>query len=169
MRLSSSALALAAASSAAAVHDQKVLGGGQHNEQQVVLDKPDTEAWWNSLENLWGEATDEIKELWEEVSFVAPGALDDIVSLVAGNSKSTVPKVTRRPDSDWDFHLKGSEVGDEIVSLSGEKVKDDFDFGNYALRSRHVDPSKLGVDTVKQCSGYLDSFEQDKHLFFCEY
>ncbi|PHH91392.1 hypothetical protein CDD83_647 [Cordyceps sp. RAO-2017] len=33
-------------------------------------------------------------------------------------------------------------------------------------RVRQFDPSKLGVDTVKQMSGYLDDDEQDKHLFY---
>jgi cathepsin A (carboxypeptidase C) len=27
----------------------------------------------------------------------------------------------------------------------------------------------LGVDKVKQYSGYLDDEEEDKHLFYCEY
>ena len=35
----------------------------------------------------------------------------------------------------------------------------------YSLRVRSVDPSKLGVDTVKQWSGYLD-YEDSKHFFY---
>ena len=38
----------------------------------------------------------------------------------------------------------------------------------YNLRAKKVDPSKLGVDTVKQFSGYLDDEENDKHLFYCK-
>lgn len=37
----------------------------------------------------------------------------------------------------------------------------------YNLRAKRVDPSKLGVDTVKQYSGYLDDEKNDKHLFYC--
>ena len=37
----------------------------------------------------------------------------------------------------------------------------------YNLRTKKVDPSKLGVDTVKQYSGYLDDEKNDKHLFYC--
>jgi cathepsin A (carboxypeptidase C) len=38
----------------------------------------------------------------------------------------------------------------------------------YNLRGKKVDPSKLGVDTVKQYSGYLDDEANDKHLFYCK-
>jgi len=35
-----------------------------------------------------------------------------------------------------------------------------------ASEQKKVDPSKLGVDTVKQYSGYLDDEKNDKHLFY---
>jgi cathepsin A (carboxypeptidase C) len=36
------------------------------------------------------------------------------------------------------------------------------------MRVKKVDPAALGVDKVKQYSGYLDDEEEDKHLFYCE-
>lgn len=35
----------------------------------------------------------------------------------------------------------------------------------YSLRLKNVDPSKLGIDTVKQWSGYLD-YQTSKHFFY---
>jgi cathepsin A (carboxypeptidase C) len=127
-----------------------------------------SDSWWGSLESLWGEASDEIRALWEEVASIAPDAIDDIVSQAKASGDKPPKKGTRRSGSEWDFHLKGAGVGGDIVSQGGQRVNGDFDFSNYALRARHVDPSKLGVDTVKQYSGYLDAFEEDKHLFFCK-
>lgn len=158
MRLSN-ALVLAAASAATAAQDQKVLGG-QHQHDKKPSIGFGADSWWNSLEALWGEASDEIRAIWEEASTVAPAAIENVVSQVEAAAGSRPTKEgTRRPDSEWDFHLNGAEAA--------QRLGDDFDFANYALRARHVDPSKLGVDTVKQYSGYLDAFELDKHLFFC--
>lgn len=36
---------------------------------------------------------------------------------------------------------------------------------DYSIRVKSVDPSKLGIDTVKQWSGYLD-YRQTKHFFY---
>ena len=36
----------------------------------------------------------------------------------------------------------------------------------FNLRTKKIDPRKLGVDKVKQYSGYLDDDEDDKHLFY---
>lgn len=36
---------------------------------------------------------------------------------------------------------------------------------DYSLRLRSVDPSKLGIDTVKQWSGYMD-YKDSKHFFY---
>ncbi|SCU88871.1 LAFA_0E14994g1_1 [Lachancea sp. 'fantastica'] len=36
---------------------------------------------------------------------------------------------------------------------------------NYAMRITEVDPSKLGIDTTKQYSGYLD-YQSSKHFFY---
>lgn len=156
----SHALLLTAASSVTAVQDQKVLGA-QHNQQG---EKPsaslESDSLWSTLEGFWGEASEEIRALWDEVSTIAPGTLQDaVIQAEAVTGSRPAKDGTRRPDGDWDFHVSGTEAG--------QAVGGDSDFSNYALRARHVDPSKLGVDTVKQYSGYLDAIEADKHLFFC--
>ncbi|CAR25290.1 carboxypeptidase C [Lachancea thermotolerans CBS 6340] len=48
---------------------------------------------------------------------------------------------------------------DEFVTIKSEL--DD----TYSMRVKRVDPSKLGVDSVKQYSGYLD-YEDSKHFFY---
>lgn len=52
----------------------------------------------------------------------------------------------KRPDSEW-MHILKSE-----------------DFPNHTLRIKS--PESLGIDTVKQYSGYLDIEDETKHLFF---
>jgi cathepsin A (carboxypeptidase C) len=77
---------------------------------------------------------------------------------------------TRKPDSTWDYVVKGADVQSVWVENSkGEKEREiDGKLESYNLRAKKVDPSKLAVDTVKQYSGYLDDEENDKHLFYCE-
>jgi len=56
-----------------------------------------------------------------------------------------------------------------IENANGEKERAiDGKLEAYNLRTKNVDPSKLGVDTVKQYSGYLDDEQNDKHLFYCK-
>jgi cathepsin A (carboxypeptidase C) len=56
-----------------------------------------------------------------------------------------------------------------VENANGEKERAiDGKLENYNLRAKKVDPSKLGVDTVKQYSGYLDDEKNDKHLFYCK-
>ncbi|KAM4059140.1 serine carboxypeptidase [Hirsutella rhossiliensis] len=55
--------------------------------------------------------------------------------------------IVRRPDQFWDHVVKG-------------------ELANYSLRAKKANPAELGVDSVKQFSGYLDDQEQDKHLFY---
>ncbi|POR34320.1 Carboxypeptidase [Tolypocladium paradoxum] len=64
----------------------------------------------------------------------------------------------RKPDDQWDHVVKGADV----------QAQRSYELANYNLRANSVDPSGLGVDTVKQYSGYLDITESDKHLFYCE-
>lgn len=74
----------------------------------------------------------------------------------------------RKPDSSWDYVLKGSDVQKSwLKNKNGEMEREvDGKLEPYNLRTKKVDPSKLGVDKVKQYSGYLDDEENDKHLFY---
>ena len=80
-------------------------------------------------------------------------------------------KPHRKPDSHWDYVMKGADVQSVWVeNEKGEKEREiDGKLEDFTLRAKKVDPSVLGVDPdVKQFSGYLDDDENDKHLFYCE-
>jgi cathepsin A (carboxypeptidase C) len=162
MRLSSSALVLGAASAVAA--EQHVLTGGSSDKVSYTFaDK--TESWVKPFEELYGEMKSEAKGIWDEVSMLMPDAIEAFKQTVTGPK----PKpATRRPDSHWDHIVKGEEVYKAKVSASSTGRADSY-LKNYNLRAKSVDPSKLGVDTVKQYSGYLDDEEEDKHLFYCKH
>lgn len=74
-------------------------------------------------------------------------------------------RVSPRPDDFWDHVVKGSDLAKGKVGTTDEEA---FDIGNFNLRANKVDPSELGIDDVKQYSGYLDNEGQDKHLFYCK-
>ena len=74
--------------------------------------------------------------------------------------------ITRRPDSFWDHIVKGADVQAESKKPGAHK-RLEGQLANYQLRVRQNDPATLGVDKVKQLSGYLDDEEADKHLFYC--
>ncbi|KAK9438526.1 carboxypeptidase Y precursor [Metarhizium brunneum] len=73
--------------------------------------------------------------------------------------------IDRRPDSFWDHIVKGAEIQDASTKPGAHK-RLDGELANYQLRVRQADPVALGVDKVKQLSGYLDDEEEDKHLFY---
>ncbi|KAG6021425.1 hypothetical protein E4U41_002486 [Claviceps citrina] len=77
-------------------------------------------------------------------------------------------KITRRPDSFWHHIVKGAQVQGQIGSpqSGGAHKRVDGQLANYQLRVREHDPSALGVDKVKQYSGYLDDEAKDNHLFY---
>lgn len=106
----------------------------------------------------------EVKQVWDEVTMLFPEAMEK------ANLFSAPKPHVKRPDSTWDYIVKGAEVQSVWVENSnGEKEREiDGKLENYNLRAKKVDPSKLGVDTVKQYSGYLDDDEADKHLFYCK-
>jgi cathepsin A (carboxypeptidase C) len=108
--------------------------------------------------------TDDVQELWEEVSSAFPGSMENLPFY------SAPKKHTRRPDSHWDHIVRGADVQSIWVeNADGEKEREvDGKLEEYDLRVKAVDPSSLGVDPgVKQYSGYLDDNENDKHLFYC--
>jgi cathepsin A (carboxypeptidase C) len=157
-----SALLLGAASSAAGLQDQKVLGGSAPSGFGFDLD---AESWIKPLEDKFGEFTADAKATWDEVSMLVPDAFDAFKKHVAGSK----PKPNnRQPDHTWDHVVKGADLQSVWVEgANGEsrrKVGGKLD--TYNLRVKKVDPAKLGVDSVKQYSGYLDDEENDKHLFY---
>jgi cathepsin A (carboxypeptidase C) len=128
----------------------------------------DTASSWDKPMHKLNEAlkslTGEARQVWDEVAMMFPEEMSK------ANFWSTPKPHVKRPDSQWDHVMSGKDVEEVwVTNTKGEKERDvDGKLANYQLRTKKVDPSKLGVDTVKQYSGYLDDDEEDKHLFYCE-
>ncbi|KAI9668519.1 MAG: hypothetical protein M1829_005336 [Trizodia sp. TS-e1964] len=154
MKLLSSALLLGVASAAI--------------ETQHVFKEPSSStetdgSWMSALTKLLENHSEDLREsifgAWESVAKDFP----DTLSRMTFESK---PKPhTRKPDSAWDHIMKGADL--EQLRIQGSDERElDGKLANFNLRTKRVDPSKLGVDSVKQYSGYLDDEEEDKHLFY---
>ncbi|POS87032.1 hypothetical protein EPUL_000587, partial [Erysiphe pulchra] len=95
--------------------------------------------------------------------------LDEIPALIDALSKASTPKPnTRKPDHTWDYIIRGRDIHDLWIENSNGETEREIDgnFESYNLRAKKVNPARLGVDIVKQYSGYLDDNENDKHLFY---
>ncbi len=164
MRVAAQALLLGA-STAALAQEQKVLANFGHAAQQPLEHVSD--AIRNPLEHIteaFGEMPAAARGLWDEMSLLVPGFVEKASNLISR------PKPhTRKPDSEWDHIVRGADVQSMWVETDGVKHrKVDGPVESYDLRVKAVDPSSLGIDKVKQYSGYLDDNENDKHLFYCE-
>ncbi len=166
MRIATATAVLAGATSASILAQQQQ---GQHvlsDTHETVKAAADSFSFGPALETLEDAlkgATSEVKALWEDLKLLVPGAVNNI-------SFFSNPKAhSRRPDSEWDYVVKGADVQKLWVQdTQGEHRKVGGRLDTYNLRAKKVDPSKLGVDSVKQYSGYLDDEASDKHLFYCE-
>ncbi|KAM4054788.1 serine carboxypeptidase [Hirsutella rhossiliensis] len=167
MRLSTSALVLGAASSAVGLQDQKVLSDDSSkpliDSNGIHLDS--FEAWTKPLTDAFGEMNSEAKATWHELSMMVPGAVEAFKKQLTNFQPK---KHSRIPDNKWDHVVRGADV--QRLWVEGEDGQSHRKVGgkldNFGLRVKKVDPSKLGVDKVKQYSGYLDDDEKDKHLFY---
>lgn len=158
MKVAASTLLIGAASAAVAPQQQVF----KLPEQLKHLN---TESWTKPLQNLeesLKSLTGEARRVWDEVALMFPEAFDQA-------SFFSMPKPhTRREDSEWDHIIKGEDIQNVWVeNAQGQKEREiDGKLENYNMRVKKVDPSVLGVDKVKQYSGYLDDNEEDKHLFY---
>lgn len=91
-------------------------------------------------------------------------ALAAAFSAAASNGANS--RVRQRPDEFWDHIIKGSDVVDSMLHTARDEESNEL--VNFNMRAKAVDPSSLGIDTVKQYSGYLDNEAEDKHLFYCK-
>ena len=167
MKLLASSLLLGAASATIAPQ-QQVLGNSIAAE--IPLDgalKSGSDAW-SKAKHFFSESlsglTADAKAAWDEVALHFPEDMEKTFSFPS-------PKPShRKPDTAWDYVVKGADIQSVWVqNAQGEKEREiDGKLATYNLRAKRVDPSKLGVDTVKQFSGYLDDEENDKHLFYCK-
>lgn len=90
------------------------------------------------MEEPLSGVTSETKKIWADMMLEFPDAVSKL------NFKALPKKFTKQ---------RFEEI------LAGSK------FPNYSLRVKSV-PEDLGVDTVKQYSGYLDVSDEDKHFFY---
>ena len=81
--------------------------------------------------------TPEIKNIWLEMLMKFPNSITEL------NFKAPKGKITTQQ---FDFHVTDAQVP------------------NHKLRIKST-PKDLGIDTVKQYSGYLDVVDEDKHFF----
>jgi cathepsin A (carboxypeptidase C) len=164
MRAAIATLALAGAASAAVTNNQQPLQLPKIIEQAASAAQSSWEKPMHKLEEALNSLTGEAKAVWDEVAMMFPEEMSK-----ANFFSSPKPHV-KRPAGEWDFIMKGEDVQSRWeVNAQGVKEREvEGQLSNYNLRTRSVDPSVLGVDTVKQYSGYLDDEEEDKHLFYCE-
>lgn len=168
MRIAASTVLLGAASAASFQQQaQHVLSGGFDRVHEAM--KPISDAFADaasrpveSFEEAFGGMTAEAKALWDEIKLLVPE------SAFKHPTWFSKPKPHRRR-TDWDHTVKGADVQklwvQDADGESHRKVGGRLE--DFNLRVKAVDPSKLGVDTVKQYSGYLDDEANDKHLFYC--
>ncbi|KAJ8610245.1 hypothetical protein MRB53_038648 [Persea americana] len=169
MRVTTSLLLGASVASASIFDNQKILNGQQSVLNKVAEVKAEvkstTSSWTKPLHKLEEQLkslTVEAQAVWDEVAMMFPDAMNKVTFL------STPKPHTRKHDSEWDHIVKGADIQSVwIDNANGEKEREiDGKLENYSMRVKKVDPSALGVDKVKQYSGYLDDEEEDKHLFY---
>lgn len=159
MKIATTALLVSVATAAVPQHQQPLV--------DRIIDKLPTKDQLLSplhgleqeLKHLSGEAA----EIWDEVAAAFPEAM-------AKANYLSMPKAhIRRADKEWDYITSGKKIEETWVAYDiwgNERREIDGDLKNFNLRTKKVDPSVLGVDKVKQYSGYLDNDEDDKHLFY---
>ncbi|KAK3631854.1 hypothetical protein LTR56_016632 [Elasticomyces elasticus] len=160
MKVAASALLIGAAA-AAGIPQQQPLQSAKESVLGAVSDK--TSSWTKPLQNLQHELnhlTAEARQVWDEVALMFPEEMSK-----AAFFSSPKPHTKR---SKWDFTTSGKEIQDIwVTDDQGAKRREiDGNLEAFNLRTKKVDPKALGVDKVKQYSGYLDNEEDDKHLFY---
>lgn len=169
MRISASTVLLGAASAASAAsfqnQAQQVLADNFHKAHDAIKPVADSFAHTTleSFEEAFNGMNSQAKALWDEIKLLVPESAFDKPTWFSK------PKAAKRR-KDWDHVVKGADVQKLWVKgADGEKHREvGGQLDNFNLRVKSVDPSKLGVDKVKQYSGYLDDEANDKHLFYCK-
>jgi cathepsin A (carboxypeptidase C) len=142
-----------------------------NNQQPLKLPEwiPKAVSSWDKplhqLEDALKGLTGDAKAVWDEVAMMFPEEMSK------ANFFSNPKPHTKRPNGEWDYIMKGEDIQSKwVVNAQGVKQREiDGKLNNYSLRTKSVDPKSLGVDDVKQYSGYLDDDEEDKHLFYCRH
>lgn len=116
----------------------------------------------NELKAKHSDIPEEASAIWESVAELYPE--DTLEALQNMNREWKPKKAIKRDDSEWDYIITGEQL--ETMMATGEHKKLSGDFKNKKLRIKK--PLDLGIDSVKQYSGYLD-VDDDKHFFFCKF
>lgn len=129
------------------------------NQVQHQAEKLTTQSWSSKLEDLVKSTTADAQTLFDDISRLIPS---DILT------KTTPKPHSRKHDTEWDHVIAGKDIQSIWVeNANGEQEREiEGKLEQYSMRTKKVDPKKLGVDRVKQYSGYLDDDEEDKHLFY---
>lgn len=142
-----------------------IASGPQQHVLQAPVDNPDgAEAPLQKISDTFDRLRGQAGSLWDDMMDKVPNNIMDAVTHTAPPKKSN-----RRPDSEWNHIVRGADI--QAVWVEGDdgekhrKIEGRLD--SYDLRVKAVDPKILGIDTVKQYSGYLDDNQNDKHLFYC--
>lgn len=102
---------------------------------------------------------EEAAAIWESVAELYP---EDTLEALQNMKREWKPKkAIKRDDKEWDYIISGDQL--ETMMAKGEHKKLSGNFKNKKLRIKK--PLDLGIDSVKQYSGYLD-IDDDKHFFF---
>ena len=159
---------LALSGAAAALNEQQILGAANSAYDQAaeyygsaagkIQETKPLKELKSMLKDLSGQAYD----LWTDLEQEFPEAVGSMPILSPGK------KHTRLPDSEWDHIVRGEEVASSwSINSKGQEARElDGKLDTYDMRIKKQDPTELGVDNVKQYSGYLDDNENDKHLFY---
>ncbi len=99
-------------------------------------------------DNLLEENAEGIKDLWNQL---------ESSGLLEGYLSSLQPQADLQNQTTTKSEIDLGEWDDLITSDQ---------FPNYQLRVKENNPEILGIDTVKQYTGYIDIAEGDKHLFY---
>lgn len=104
---------------------------------------------YQAVASLLGETTSNqlVKEVWNELWAKKPQVVKELKEFLREDS----------PKPLWSQ--------EKLSSLTeGWRVASSEEFPDHIVRLK--DPTKLGVDSVKQWSGYVDNLDEDKHFFF---
>ena len=165
MKVLASSLLVGATVAAAAAPQQQVLQQQPlHDASAKVADAFRHVAHpFGQIKESWDSLSSEVQAAWEEVTRLFPEQMQ-------GPFFAPPKKSRRKPDSHWDYVMKGADVQSIWVeNAHGQKEREiDGKLEDFTMRAKKVDPSSLGVDPdIKQYSGYLDDDKNDKHLFYC--
>ncbi|KXL43816.1 hypothetical protein M433DRAFT_149761 [Acidomyces richmondensis BFW] len=164
MKIATSALLFGAA--AASVPQPQIPLQVSEDVNDVLKGASDKASSWTkplqSLQHELKHLTDEARQVWDDVALMFPEEMSKASFFSAPKSHK------QKHDKEWDFITSGKAIQDIWVTNSnGEKEREiDGKLEPFRLRTKKVDPESLGVDKVKQYSGYLDDDEDDKHLFY---